>query len=99
MEQSDYIVYVDESGDHGLAQPDPTYPIFVLAFCVFRKDHYCNSVVPSVQRLKFGHFGHDQIVLHEREIRKGTGNFAVLSTKEKTSLTNAATRRACSSPT
>lgn len=24
---SDYIVFVDESGDHGLKRPDPDYPI------------------------------------------------------------------------
>jgi hypothetical protein len=29
---SDYIVYVDESGDHGLQSMDATYPVFVLAF-------------------------------------------------------------------
>ena len=28
----DYLVFVDESGDHGLARVDPGYPIFVLAF-------------------------------------------------------------------
>ena len=34
---SDYVVYVDESGDHGLKTMDKTYPLFVLAFCVFMK--------------------------------------------------------------
>lgn len=33
----DFIVYVDESGDHGLARMDPDYPVFVLAFCIFEK--------------------------------------------------------------
>ena len=28
---SDYIVYVDESGDHGLKTIDENYPVFVLA--------------------------------------------------------------------
>lgn len=35
---SDYLVFVDESGDHGLDAIDPGYPMFVLAFCVIRKD-------------------------------------------------------------
>jgi hypothetical protein len=30
MDFSDYIVYVDESGDHGLVNIDTQYPIFVL---------------------------------------------------------------------
>ena len=29
---SKYVVYVDESGDHGLKNIDPNYPVFVLAF-------------------------------------------------------------------
>lgn len=79
---SDLIVYVDESGDHGL-QPDPDYPIFVLAFCVFYKEHYCEKVVPALEKLKFHYFGHDRIVLHEHDIRKGTGKFNILKKKQQ----------------
>ena len=32
---SDFMVYVDESGDHSLTSIDKSYPIFALAFCVF----------------------------------------------------------------
>lgn len=65
---NEHIAYVDESGDHGAASPG--YPIFVLAFCIFAKDYYVNTVCPSVTRLKMKYFGHDVVVLHEREIRK-----------------------------
>jgi hypothetical protein len=34
----DYIVFVDESGDHGMASIDPDYPMFVIAFCLFEKE-------------------------------------------------------------
>ena len=68
---SDYIVHVDESGDHGLESIDPTYPVFVLAFCVFRKNVYQESVVPAIQRFKFRHFGHDMVNLHETDIGCG----------------------------
>jgi hypothetical protein len=37
---SDYVVYVDESGDHSLVNIDADYPVFVLALCVFHKRHY-----------------------------------------------------------
>ncbi len=40
LEHSDYIVYVDESGDHSLSSIDEGYPIFVLSFCVFQKTYY-----------------------------------------------------------
>ena len=80
---SDFIVYVDESGDHGLRSIDPEYPVFVLAFCIFRKDEYAEQVVPSLQYLKFKHFGHDQVVLHEREIRKALPPFQFLQVPER----------------
>jgi len=78
-ESSDYIVYVDESGDHGLASIDPQYPIFVLSFCVFNKQAYAHEVVPDLMNLKFKHFGHDMAILHEHAIRKKTGYFSQLN--------------------
>ena len=72
---SNFVVYVDESGDHGMQNLDPNYPIFVLAFCIFHKMHYIHKVVTAIEDLKFRHFGHDHIVLHEHEIRKGKGDF------------------------
>ena len=77
-EHSDYIVYVDESGDHGLLSIDPQYPVFVLAFCVFKKDDYRALACPALQELKFHHFGHDMVVLHEHKIRKAIGPFSFL---------------------
>ncbi len=80
---SDYIVYADESGDHGLESIDPDYPIFVLCFCVFSIEKYVSNVVPNFQNLKFKHFGHDSVVLHSHEIRKRKGPFEFLNTKVK----------------
>jgi len=80
---SNFIVYVDESGDHGMQTIDQNYPVFVLAFCVFYKGHYCEKVVPSLERFKFNHFGHDHVVLHEHEIRKETGSFKFQNRKSK----------------
>jgi len=79
---SDYIVYVDESGDHGLATFDREYPVFVLAFCVFQKSHYLDYVVPQIQQFKFRHFGHDAVILHESDIRKDRGDFNFLKSQE-----------------
>ena len=79
---SKYIVYVDESGDHGMQTIDPQFPVFVLAFCVFHKGHYSEKVVPALEMFKFRHFGHDQIVLHESEIRKERGSFRIFPTRE-----------------
>jgi len=83
LDHSDYIVYVDESGDHGLVSIDADYPVFVLAYCIFDKQVYSQEIVPAVQSLKFKHFGHDVVLLHEREIRKAEGPFGFLVTAER----------------
>lgn len=82
MDFSDYIVFVDESGDHGLSSIDPEFPVFVLAFCVFAKKHYTDFAVPQAQRIKFEHFGHDQVIFHERQIRKQEHPFAFLKNSD-----------------
>lgn len=79
-EFSDFIVYADESGDHGLVSIDAEYPVFALAFCVMRKTDYACTVVPGVQGFKFAIWGHDAVVLHEHDIRKSRGPFAILMT-------------------
>lgn len=80
---SDYIVYVDESGDHSLTSIDPQFPVFVLSFVVVEKEHYSAVVAPAVRRLKFEHFGHDMVVLHEADIRGKYGPFARLGKAER----------------
>ncbi|HSX37550.1 MAG TPA: DUF3800 domain-containing protein [Chlamydiales bacterium] len=62
-EYSDYIIYVDESGDHGLASIDENYPVFVLCFCSFLKRYYSEQVTPALRVLKFETFGHDMVIL------------------------------------
>lgn len=80
---SDFMVYVDESGDHSLQSVDKNYPMFVLAFCIFYKKHYAESVARSVQKLKFDYFGHDMVILHEHEIRKEKAPFNIFKSKEE----------------
>lgn len=79
---SDYIVYVDESGDHSLESIDPEYPLFVLAFCIFNKQAYINKIMPAIGEFKFKHFGHDMVVLHEHEIIKAQNSFTILINQE-----------------
>jgi len=88
---SDYIVYVDESGDHSLLSIDPEYPIFVLSFCIFRKDEYAHAMTPAVRKLKFETFGHDMVVLHEIDIRKKKGAFAKLGKEAREDFLDALT--------
>lgn len=82
MRYSDYIVYADESGDPNPASVDANYPVFVLNFCVFRKDEYTASVLPALTMFKFEHFGHDAVVLHENEIRLQRPPFTLLRDRQ-----------------
>ncbi|MGE3144600.1 MAG: DUF3800 domain-containing protein, partial [Pseudorhodoplanes sp.] len=78
MQYSDYIIYVDESGDHSLSSIDPQYPIFSLAFCIFNKRDYATIAVPLLQEFKFRWFGHDLVVLHEHDIVRRRYPFSFL---------------------
>ena len=83
MQYSDYIVYVDESGDHGLITVDPQYPIFTLACCIFKKSEYAREISPALIEFKFRWWGHNLAVLHERDIRKQLPPFVFLKTLDK----------------
>ncbi len=45
---------------------------------MIRKSDYADTVVPAFQRFKFDFWGHDAVVLHEHDIRKSKGDFAIL---------------------
>jgi hypothetical protein len=75
---ADYILYFDESGSADLSHIDPIYPVFVLSCVLVSKLDYVSHVVPAVQQLKFDFVGHDQLILHEIDIRKQDGAFLFL---------------------
>jgi hypothetical protein len=79
---SDYVIYVDESGDHDLTSINEDFPLFVLAFCIFKKSDYVREIVPAIQDFEFRWFGHDMVILHEREIRKQQTPFKFLQNQE-----------------
>lgn len=82
----DYIVFADESGTPYLTTVDPTYPIFVLVFCVIHKAIYTEKIQPAIKKLKFEFFGHDMGILHANAIRKPSGDFSFLLHTERREL-------------
>ncbi len=82
-DNGDYIIFIDESGDHGLQSINSEYPIFALVFVVVKKTDYIEKIVPAFLDLKFRYWGHDQIVFHENDIRKEKGLFGLLRTDSK----------------
>jgi len=76
QEFSDYIIYLDESGSPELTADKEEFPVFVLACVCVSKSAYVEEIVPKLQTLKFKYFGHDQVIFHERDIRRSSGDFA-----------------------
>lgn len=79
---SDYLLFIDESGDHGLESIDPNYGVFVLCGVLVHKDAYIEEVTPAIQRIKMDFWGHDQVIFHERDLRKPAGAYGVLLNAE-----------------
>ncbi len=79
---SQYIIYADESGSPVMGADAQDFPIFVLVFLIVEKRHYVFDLVPKIQQLKFDFVGHDQLILHERDIRRQSGQFAFLQVSE-----------------
>lgn len=71
-----HIAFIDESGDHGLANIDPESPVFVLTAAVYPLDQYLGHEIPTMSRLKIARWGHEGVVLHSYDIRKKRGPFA-----------------------
>jgi hypothetical protein len=80
---SQYIVYADESGSPHLEADVKEFPIFVLVFAVLNKQHYAFDISPKIKMLKFDFVGHDQLILHERDIRRQSDAFAFLQLSEE----------------
>ena len=77
------VMFLDESGDHSLDKIDNSYPVFVLAGCIFDFDYYTTVVEPKINELKVKHFGKIDIILRSYDIRKQKGAFSSLVDKIK----------------
>jgi hypothetical protein len=83
---NEFLLFADESGDHLLRPNVLEFPLFVLAFCIVKRRHYADYIVPELLRIKLKYFQDSHIVFHERDIRKASGGFEF--------LTNTVTREA-----
>lgn len=77
------LVFLDEAGDHSLDPVDQDFPVFVLVFMMCDENKYTDELAPAFTRFKVKYFGHDEIVLHSRDIRKALGDFAFLQLAER----------------
>ena len=82
------LMFLDESGDHSLLEDkiDKSYPMFVLAGCIFDLDYYSKVVEPEINKLKVKYFNDSSIILRSYDIRKQKNSFAGLVDKKKRDL-------------
>lgn len=72
-----YLLFMDESGDHSLNKINADFPIFVLSGLLFSEESYV-QVCERINNFKLKYFNTTDVVLHSREIRKCEGPFKIL---------------------
>ena len=72
-----YYLFLDESGDHGLRNIDPGFPVFVLCGVLISENEY-KQLDTKVNILKEEIWKDKKVILHSRDIRKCEKEFTVL---------------------
>ena len=80
-----WLVYLDESGDHGLDRFDPHYPVFVLAAVLIEQRAY-DLLKGEFSYLKLKYWQTRDVIFHNREIRRREGIFSQLGDGEYASF-------------
>lgn len=77
-----YYLYIDESGDHGLATVNPDFPVFLLCGVIVSAEEYEN-IRQSFNKTKNEFWGNKEVVFHSRDIRKCEKEFSIFFDLEK----------------
>jgi len=77
------ILFMDETGDHDLANIDRSYPIFGLLGVIFDYDYYMSTVKQELDSLKMNFFSTTEVILHTLEITRDKGNFIFCKDPQK----------------
>lgn len=67
---TDYVMFLDESGDHNLKAIDENCPLFCLCGCIFEKGYYHEVARPLVDEFKMRFWNSTDVILHSRDIRR-----------------------------
>lgn len=79
----EYVLFMDESGDHNLQNIDPEFPVFCLVGCIFERGYYHRIARPQVDAFKMRFWNDANVILHSREIRKHHGAFSFLGDPDR----------------
>lgn len=72
-----YFLFIDESGDHGLVNLDPSFPVFLLCGLLTSEENYLDTK-DNINKIKNEFWGNKQVILHSRDIRKCEKEFQIL---------------------
>lgn len=72
------LLFLDESGHHGLKTKDQEYPILLLCGCILDEEYFVNEFSAKINRLKQKYFQTTRVILHSRDIRKWQHDFKIL---------------------
>ncbi|NVM57508.1 MAG: DUF3800 domain-containing protein [Desulfobacterales bacterium] len=78
-----YVMFVDESGDHNLQNVDDNFPLFCLCGCIFEKAYYHATARPLVDALKIRFCHSTNVILHSRDVRRQQGAFYFLKDRDR----------------
>lgn len=72
-----YTLYIDESGDHGLSNLNPDFPIFLLCGVIVSSENY-QQIDNDLKSVKQAIWKSEQVIFHSRDIRKCDKEFKYL---------------------
>lgn len=77
-----YYLFIDESGDHGIKNIDPSFPNFILCGILVAEDSY-SRIRSDMNSLKERIWSSKDVVFHSTAIRKWKDEFSIFYDKEK----------------
>jgi hypothetical protein len=72
-----YFLFLDESGDHGLSNIDPNFPVFVLCGVLISEESY-KLIESKIKAIKRKYWGDKKVLFHSSDIRKCDKEFQIL---------------------
>lgn len=73
----EFLLFIDEAGDHGLTTVDPSFPLFVLCGIIVSQDEY-KKIELEMSAIKHRFWGDKRVILHSRDIRRCDNEFQIL---------------------
>jgi len=72
-----YLLFIDESGDHGLTKINTDFPVFLLCGILLKEADY-EGIRQSINTLKHNIWRNKEVIFHSRDIRKCEKEFQKL---------------------